>query len=681
MRGPNEVLLRKGRGAPSPRVHTAKDLRESSSHADHLVRIASFDQTVPDALLHEPVDALAGVIVQNIDAGLLTGAQLTATLDGDAVTTDLPSIPAFAFLKVPVRIQGPAATQAMPRTVHLSLQSANGDLLATGRFELRTRSRDQAYKRTFKSKIDGSVQYYAIREATPGDDAPGIVLSLHGASVEATGQAQCFANRDWCHVVAPTNRRPFGFDWEEWGRLDAMEALHDARSRYVNDEDKTWLTGHSMGGHGTWNVGLTLPDQWAAIAPSAGWATFWSYTGPDRYPMDDGVREILRRAANPSDTMLVLPNASRFGVYILHGDADTVVPIREARDMRAAIAGFHGDFSYFEEPGAGHWWGDQCMDFPSLMQFLSTHQRSTGGDRNALTFVTVDPSASATCDWVTVQQQRASLVPSRVDLRIVRSDSGVRIEGTTENIAALSIDPAHPDLDATGQVAIALDGHDAVMIEASNTDMYVHRDTKGAWHSSSAPIASTKNPTRAGRLRTAWNNNVVLVYGTTGTPEERRWSQSRARQDAERWWYRGNGLVEIVSDVDFDPDANPDQGVIVYGNRDVNAAWSTLLVDAPIQVNSVAVLVDGKTLRGDDLAALFVRPRPGSDTASVAVVAGTGIIGQRLTATFPLFLAGVGWPDWFIARADVLTSGEEAIEGVGFFGADWSIDPGQSRWN
>jgi len=26
-------------------------------------------------------------------------------------------------------------------------------------------------------------------------------------------------------LVAPTNRRPYGYDWEDWGRADALEVL------------------------------------------------------------------------------------------------------------------------------------------------------------------------------------------------------------------------------------------------------------------------------------------------------------------------------------------------------------------------------------------------------------------------------------------------------------------------
>src|SRR5206468_4126470 len=79
------------------------------------------------------------------------------------------------------------------------------------------------------------------------------------------------APRPWAHSVAPTNRRPFGFGWEDWGRLDALEVLELAQKSLRNGQLRTYLTGHSMGGHGTWHLGATFPDRWAASAPSAGW--------------------------------------------------------------------------------------------------------------------------------------------------------------------------------------------------------------------------------------------------------------------------------------------------------------------------------------------------------------------------------------------------------------------------
>jgi poly(3-hydroxybutyrate) depolymerase len=90
-------------------------------------------------------------------------------------------------------------------------------------------------------------------------------------------QAGSYENKTWANIVAPTNRRPYGFDWEDWGRLDALEAMEDFTRRYPSDPERVYLTGHSMGGHGTWILGILFPDRFAAIGPSAGWISFRTY--------------------------------------------------------------------------------------------------------------------------------------------------------------------------------------------------------------------------------------------------------------------------------------------------------------------------------------------------------------------------------------------------------------------
>jgi pimeloyl-ACP methyl ester carboxylesterase len=164
----------------------------------------------------------------------------------------------------------------------LQRQDHQDKSLAHTTLNVRVRRPEQSYKRTFQSEMDGSVQYYAVQPAVRSEKAaaPALVLTLHGAGVEAIGQADAYKPKDWCHIVAPTNRRPYGFDWEEWGRMDALEVLELAKKELKTDPQRTYLTGHSMGGHGAWQVGVTFPDRFAAVAPSAGWISFASYTGP-----------------------------------------------------------------------------------------------------------------------------------------------------------------------------------------------------------------------------------------------------------------------------------------------------------------------------------------------------------------------------------------------------------------
>ena len=57
--------------------------------------------------------------------------------------------------------------------------------------------------------------------------------------------------------------------------------------------------------------------------------------------------------------------------------------------------------------------------------------------------------------------------------------------------------------------------------------------------------------------------------------------------------------------------------MIVYGHAESNAAWPALLGESPVQVRRGQVKVGPRSVTGDDLACLFIRPRPGSDVASV----------------------------------------------------------------
>ena len=224
-----------------------------------------------DGRAHLPAQVLVNATTERID-GLL----IETSGDGlNTTQTPLPATIPLSIRKVGFRLAGPAPSAPGDLPVTLNLlrgRSGKPETLATTTTTLRVREPQQSYKVTFRSRIDGSVQYYAVNPARPrgAPRAPALFLTLHGAGVQAIRQADAYAAKSWGHIVAPTNRRPFGFDWEDWGRIDALEVLDHARQRLKTDPQRTYLTGHSMGGHGVWHLGATFPDRFAAIGPSAG---------------------------------------------------------------------------------------------------------------------------------------------------------------------------------------------------------------------------------------------------------------------------------------------------------------------------------------------------------------------------------------------------------------------------
>lgn len=670
VKGKNELLMKAGRGR----------LKFSVEAPPALAFIASEDRTLPDVVRGEAGPLQVGVLVSNVRRSALRGSRITATNgDGTSLTTSLPVIAPLSSRKVRVLVPVPPKV-GQTLAVTLELTASDLDHASQDSFELRVREPGEWHRRTLVSEIDGSVQYYGVVPPVAQAGRSGLVLSLHGAGVEGGRQASCYEPKKWAYVIAPTNRRPFGFDWEDWGRIDAMEVLADAERRLNTDPRQVHVTGHSMGGHGAWQLGAHFPDRFGAVAPSAGWRDFWAYGAP-ALEVTNGVEATFWRASSASRTLLLEQNYRMSGVYILHGDDDKVVPVEQARFMRKRLQDFHDNLQYHEQPGAGHWWGNECMDWSPLFAFLRKNPLPEAKDVKQFAFTTVSPAISSRCFWATVETQRQWLQPSRIALSIdalTKGTAAATVVGETVNVSRLVVDLAPFEWYRKPRVEFRIDAQAFDCPWPEDGKIPLQR-THGVWRPAGPPSLRDKHPLRAGPFKEAFRNRVVLVYGTSGTGAETAWAFAKARYDAETFWYRGNGAMELIPDVEFAPAHYRDRNVILYGNADTNRAWSLLLPKSPVQVSRGVVKVGKRSFKGDDLAAVFVYPRPDSTSASVGVVAGSGLPGMRLTHQLPYFVSGAGFPDWAVYDVEALRAGSRGIHGAGFFDTDWSLGAG-SRW-
>ncbi|HLJ56212.1 MAG TPA: prolyl oligopeptidase family serine peptidase, partial [Chthonomonadaceae bacterium] len=633
--------------------------------------------------------------------------------------TRVPAIPPLTIRKVGFRIRAAAPPEAGSVDATLALSRGGDQPSDTAAIKLRVRNKAETRKITFVSAIDGSVQYYAVNPASttgaaqhgpdrqsghtgPNEPAgPGasggkrggaglaLFLTLHGAGVEAIGQADAYAPKSWGNIVAPTNRRPYGFDWEDWGRLDALEVLDLAKARFKPDPARIYLTGHSMGGHGTWHIGVTYPDKFAAIGPSAGWISLFSYAGATRAQNASEMQSLLLRPMQPSDTLSLERNTVPEGVYILHGDADDNVPVTEARQMKRELAAFHPDVQSWEQPGAGHWWstdqhpaagerfGAACVDWKPMFDLFASRRLPADPDVRAVEFYTADPGVSAWCHWAGILAQEHAFKVSAIQLSC---DPAARtFSGTTDNVLRLELKTAA--IAGPDPLIVRIDGQTISNIACPGACGPIWLEKRGgSWTAAGRPASSDKSPERCGPFKQAFRNRMVFVYGTKGTPDENAWAYARARFDAETFWYRGNGAVDVVADTAFHAGTDRDRSVVLYGNAETNGAWAALLRDSPVTVTRTAVGIGERKLDGADVACLFVRPRPGSATALVAAVSGTGLEGMRLTERLPYFSSGVEYPDFVAVRSSMLTDGASGVPAAGFFGPDWSVAKGEFAW-
>jgi len=679
------VRLTRGRTSFLFRVERGR-LRARLLEPPAPVFFTASDMTLPDLVAGETGPVWAGIRLVNTTGERLDEIEAqVAGAEGSAEPAVLGGVPALMTRKlaVPLAVGTPAGAGEVELTLQARYRSGrNWHEIPPFAFTLRAVEPGEHHSRTFVSGIDGSVQYFSVSpwtgEETIGEaERPALFLSVHGAGVEAINQARAYDRKSWGYVVAATNRRPYGFDWEDWGRVDALEVLAEAERLFETDPAHTYLTGHSMGGHGTWHLGATFPDRWAAIGPSAGWHSFSSYGGGITYDDPGPVEAMLERAANPSHTAALARNYLHHGVYILHGDRDTNVPVTQARFMRDLLGGFHADFCYYERPGAGHWWGDECVDWPPLFSFFRFHERPATTAVERIDFVTADPGISAGSHWLTIRAQSEPLTFSRVVIE--RDETGTVYAGTTENVAVLSLDLHGVEPGRTISVTLDSSGFEHTVTAVGET-LYCERTAQG-WRSRTALPAGWKGPERGGGFKQAFGNRVVLVYGTGGNRTEDEATCARARYDAEMFWYRGNGALDVVADVEFDPARHPDRNVVLYGNARTNAHWRDLLGESPVQVAPRHITVGDRVFRGEDLGCYLIRPRPGSDTASVGAVAWTGRAGMIAGGAGQYFISGAGYPDLLVTSAEMLRSGAGGIVAIGWFGTDWEMASGDFVFN
>lgn len=632
------------------------------------------DPTVPTIVVNRQNKSLQGaVVVYNTTEKEIKGLQIRSSLMGKEAVTELPAIPALSSRKVAFHFDGTSVTTTGKLECSLSLVE-KGKVLHEAKVGVEAVGAASQYSETFVSAIDGSIQYYGVTPQVGGPkEKAALFLSVHGAGVEAIGQARAYQSKDWGTLVAPTNRRPRGFNWEDWGRLDALEVLNIATEKFKPHPQEIYLTGHSMGGHGTWFLGATYPDKWAAIAPCAGYPTLKGYGSADGLVPDNPstpMEQMLLRTSNQSDVIRLSSNYKPLGVYIFHGDADRVVSVNYARQMKKVLGDFHPDMSYYEYPGGEHWFGNHSVDWDPLFSFFRWHKRPVDTAVNRIDFMTASPGISSSYRWASILQQLHPLQYSRLQLQ--RSRSADSITGATENVRLLQLDLS--DFGPGAAVTIALDSLAPVKYttRAGNDTLYLVRE-EGGWALGAKPGLDQKGPHRYGTFKDAFNHRMVFVYGTGGTKEENDWSFNKARYDAETWYYRGNGAVEVISDKEFSLPKYKDRGVILFGNKSTNKAWNSLLSDCPIQVERGRVKAGSKTWSGDDLSAYFVWPLRNSVIASVGVVSGTGVKGLNGANANQYFAGASGFPDFMIYGLNMLQVGVPEVKLAGFFDYDWKL--------
>lgn len=399
----------------------------------------------------------------------------------------------------------------------------------------------------------GSNHRLALRRVFGKSNAEG------ETDVEATRYFPAWNDVDFI-VASPYARGTAGY--QGIPEQDVYDVLADVKKRFNIDEDRTYLTGLSMGGGGTLWIGLTRPDIWAAIAPVC--------------------------PAPPAGTIDLAGNASNLSVHFFHGDKDPVVPVEGTRAWVSKMQDMGVEVTYKEFVDVKHdsWvnaydeeyifgWFNQVRNlYPNTVKFASKFYKYNKAY------------------WVQLDGIKSGLL-AEIDAGFKK---GNNIEVKTNNLEAFSLKlKGHPRFSAGQNYNVVVDGV-ALSGKVDSTASFVKRGNAWTIVTQQSLLVQTKRKGSEGPIFDAFSTRHIYVYGTADnpSPEELKKRLDIANAAADWSAYRGPFLgrvmffPRVVADKEVRESDYASANLILFGTKESNAVINKYADKLPIHLNASA---------------------------------------------------------------------------------------------
>ena len=294
--------------------------------------------------------------------------------------------------------------------------------------------------RAYRSMVDRSVQPYAVLlPADYGADAKKkwrLDIVLHGRDGALT-EPKFLALHDKTRLapkdlgfvqLEPYGRGNNAYRWA--GEADVFEAVESFRWGNRVDHTRVVLRGFSMGGAGTWHLGLHHPSEYCVIGPGAGFTTTHGYVGGLPNPLPDHQEKTLRIY----DAALYAENAFNVPVVAYSGEKDGQK--KAADNIENALKAFPEKlrFTHIIAPGLEH---SQPPEWQAKCEAEYRKYTEPGRPKpERVRFVTYTPRYGL-CDWANIVAQERTYERSVIDIR----REGNTYTGTTTNVRRLELTP------------------------------------------------------------------------------------------------------------------------------------------------------------------------------------------------------------------------------------------------
>jgi dienelactone hydrolase len=534
--------------------------------------------------------------------------------------------------------------------------------------------------RGYRSKVDGSVQPYAvIVPAGRGpDDRLRLDVVLHGRDARLT-EVRFFDAHDGkpatadgpglvLHVFGRTNN---AYRWA--GEADVFEAIDAVKRNYRVADRRVVLRGFSMGGAGAWHLGLHHPGRWSSVEAGAG------FTETIRYARLGDPSEVVRKGLRIYDAVDYAVNA--FDVPIVGYGGEVDPQIQASKNIEAALVALGvpmkaeglvtkaegPDFLRVVGKGMGH---AVDKDSSALMKAFHDERAVKGSDPypRKIRFATYTLKYNR-AGWVTIERLAEHYRRATIEAEIQGDVAAVR----TENVEVIAV------ARQAGET-LRLDGQEFPLREAVRgllPDVYFRKSPKG-WelldHDGSLAVEENargeKHPGLQGPIDDGFTGPFLCVRGT-GKPEHPQvhaWADARLRRFADDWARSLRGDLRIKDDVDVTAQDIEENHLILFGDPGSNRLIARVLPGLPMAWTPAEVVLDGKFSAADH-SPVLINANPLNRLRYVVINGGHTFGAKEFSGTNALLYPHLG--DFAVIKI-----GEDSADEVkagGYFDERWKM--------
>jgi predicted esterase len=456
--------------------------------------------------------------------------------------------------------------------------------------------------RGYRSRIDNSVQPYGVVYPVGYGADPKkkwrLDISLHGRDSSLTevkhlnqhNGKEAPKDQDFVQINI-YGRGNNAYRWA--GETDVFEAMEHflaaekaAERKDSIDLRRVVLKGFSMGGAGTWHLGLRHPDRFAVIQPGAGFTTTHRYIAKLPDPLPDYQEKCL----TIYDAYRYAENAFDVPIVAYSGEIDKQRQAAENIQAELKKLGLSDRMTHLIGPGLEH-------KFPPEWQRAAEAElkKYAGGGKGRpafpshVKFVTYT-AKNATCEWLRIRELEREYEQAVIDATWI--DGSLKI--TTKNVRRVDLrdppDESFPgELTVDGQKVKGAVSSEPEKKESGPDRSYRLEKVDGKWRRRTIvdegppdqiPLfPPSKSAGLQGPIDDAFTGRFVCVVGT-GKPyhaSTQRAAEAQLDRFRREWDKYMRGNLRVVTDSEVTEKELSDSSLILFGDPESNLIIARLL--------------------------------------------------------------------------------------------------------